>query len=75
MSENKYKEGDLVIHKANQKFDMVIVGNCAPENPTIRQKADNYKDPNRFSCRYYNPDTKEWEVKCFYGFELEPPVK
>ena len=71
MSESKFKKGDVVGHKTTDKFEMVIVDNAYFENPTIQQVANRSKNPERYHCKYYNPDTKVWEEKDFYEWELE----
>ena len=63
-----FKKGDVVIHKTTKDFEMVIVDNCIYEYPSVKQIG--VKDPNRYSCRYYNKYTNLWEVGCFYSEEL-----
>lgn len=70
MSKSDFKPGDIVYHKSTSNIRMVILGNCAPENPTTKQLADGYKDPNIFECRYYEKDLNVWKKECFYSFEL-----
>lgn len=64
-----FKKGDIVYHKTTKDFKMTIVDNCIYEKPSIKQIE--VKDPNLFSCRYYNTKTDKWETVCFYSEELE----
>ena len=70
MSSTTFNIGDTVSHKTTDKFDMVIIGNCQYRSPTMEQMSKQELDPNRFHCRYYNPDTKNWEEGCFQDVEL-----
>jgi hypothetical protein len=63
-----FKKGDVVSHKTKKDLKMTIIDNCVYEKPTVRQIGK--KDPNHFSCRFYNEKTDSWEVGCFYSEEL-----
>ena len=69
--ENKFKVGDVVVHKTTNKFKMLIVDNCYPKNPTIEQEFHNYKDLSIYKCRYYNELTNNWDEECFQEAELK----
>ncbi|RBA29009.1 hypothetical protein [Flavobacterium tibetense] len=69
--EQKFKVGDIVVHKTTDKFKMSIIDNCPPKNPTIKQVADRYKDPSIYRCKYYNENTNKWDEVCFQETELK----
>lgn len=71
MSNSVFNIGDIVVHKTTDKFKMSVVDNAPPENPSIKQLSDNYKDPKRYKCRYYNSDTLNWEISNFQESELK----
>ena len=72
MSENNFKIGDKVVHKTTNKFDMVIIGNG---KVLLSEKSKSLElgntHPDVFICKYYNPDTAQWEEKRFHFTELE----
>ena len=71
MSGSKFKIGDVVLHKTTDKFKMSIISN-GRYTPDDWVKGTNPGDinPNSFICKYYNPDTNQWEQKQFYDTEL-----
>lgn len=72
MLDNQFKIGDKVVHKTTDKFDMVIVSNdkVAYEERSAELKVGD-TNPNVFICKYYNPDSMQWEQKRFHFAELE----
>lgn len=72
MDENNFKIGDKVKHKAENKFDMIIIDNGRVKSHERSKTLKlNDKHPDVFICRYYNMDSTKWEERRFYYYELE----
>lgn len=68
--ETEFKIGDHVMHRSTQDFEMIIIDFAKKweNNMTKNLTVPNPKYP---ICRYYNRDTKKWEIQEFHDFELE----
>lgn len=57
----EFKIGDIVVHVLNNDIEMIIIGFSEDDN----------KSP---ICRYFNKNTKKFEVEIFNSFELEAEI-
>ena len=72
MENSVYSKGDKVRHKAEPKFDMVIISNgrFKTTDKVLKSNWGNI-NPKSYICKYYNSDTSKWEEEFFYEEELE----